>query len=96
MPDEYIQYMWLKKNTPKAAPGFVGGILAVQRYKPGETNVLSKTLPKGEKVVPAAPCRRSRAHGRPCDSAPMAPRGPTKAWLLLSAPQRRLATAPLR
>ena len=46
------------------------------------------------------PWQRSWSAGwpglRPCDSAPMAPRGPTKAWLLLSAPQRRLATAPLR
>ena len=46
------------------------------------------------------PWQRSWSAGwpglRPCDSAPMAPRGPTKAWLLLSAPQRRLATAPPR
>ena len=46
------------------------------------------------------PWQRSWSAGwpglRPCDSAPMAPRGPTKAWLLLSAPQRNLATAPPR
>ena len=46
------------------------------------------------------PWQRSWSAGwpglRPCDSAPMAPRGPTKAWLLLSAPQRILATAPPR
>ena len=46
------------------------------------------------------PWQRSWSAGwpglRPCDSALMAPRGPTKAWLLLSAPQRRLATAPPR
>ena len=85
VPDEYIQYMWLKKYTPKAAPGFVGGILAVQRYKPGEPNVLSKTLPKGEKVVPAAPCRRSRAHGRACDSAPL-PAAWTAPWCPVPCP----------
>ena len=51
VPDEYIQFMWLKKYAPKAAPGYID-IIASVRLAPGEVTVLSKALPKGLTCVP--------------------------------------------
>ena len=51
VPDEYIQFMWLKKYAPKAAPGYID-IIASVRLAPGEPVVLTKTLPKGITCVP--------------------------------------------
>ena len=50
-PGEYIQIMWLKKFAPNAAPGYID-VVTVKRFAAGEAPLLSKTLPKGAKLVP--------------------------------------------